>query len=75
MTKNFKIPAPTNRPNYHEYAAGAPGDSRPIEKRFAERVACEDLAAGALQDPIILAALERAFNAGRFFERDVAGKR
>lgn len=38
---DYKIPAPPERPRYHEYAAGSPGDYRPLAERFADRMVAE----------------------------------
>ena len=84
MNNNYKIQAPPSKPLYHRYAAGAPGDERPLVVRLAERIAQEGLRFHAT-DPrgcetltvfheVTTAALEkmitRAFEAGRAFQAE-----
>lgn len=65
----FRIPAPPDRPRYHEYAAGAPGDYRPQSERFADRVIRER---GLEASPEIRAALAQAFDAGAAWQSEVS---
>ena len=70
-----RIPAPPDRPRYHEYAAGAIGDHRQIGVRLAERIVGEDLPhLPTTQRDYVVAALARAFRAGWIYRDEVGGE-